>query len=49
MEYKIDKYNQILYITTDGKVATPTISSWEVVNEVIGIVWCRNMPLVKQG
>ena len=35
MEYKIDKYNQIQYTTTDGKVATPTISSWEVVNMVI--------------
>lgn len=42
MEYKIDK---LQYTTTDGKIATPTISSWEVVNEVIaneyenGIGW----------
>ena len=35
MEYKIDKYHQIQYTTTDGKIATPTISSWEVINEVI--------------
>jgi len=35
MEYKIDKYHQIKYTTTDGKIATPTISSWEVVNKVI--------------
>jgi len=35
MELKIDKYHQIQYTTTDGKKATPTISSWEVVNKVI--------------
>lgn len=35
MELKVDKYHQIPYTTTDGKIATPTISSWEIVNEVI--------------
>lgn len=35
MEYKIDKYHQVQYTTTDGKKATPIISSWEVVNKVI--------------
>lgn len=37
MDYKIDKFHQIQYTTTDGEIATPNdaIKSWDVVNEVI--------------